>query len=150
MMTSAGWEGIFTTIRNLFIFLRSTSGVDIEKFSVLIFLLKILICIDIYRYFFKFEKSKFWANNLKFVLQNSPDVHIFSKIFKMFLKLSFYNFSRLFQNFLKIISCFSDNFSQIFPKIDTEMLRNFLLECLKICIKYSPLVFKMFRYVSIV
>ncbi len=46
----------------------------------------------------------------------------------MFLKLLFY-ISTLFQNFLKIIPCFLDNFSQVFPKIDAEMLRNFLLEC---------------------
>ncbi len=71
----------------------------------------------------------------------------FPKIFKMFLKLLFYNFSRLFQNFLKIISCFSDNFSQVFPKIDAEMSRKFFLECLKICTKYSLLLFKIFRYI---
>ncbi len=92
---------------------------------------------------------KFWANNSKFVLQNSPDIRIFPKIFKMFLKLLFYDFSWFFQNFLKIISRFSDNFSQIFPKIDAKLSQNFLLECLKICTKYSPLFFKIFWYVSI-
>ncbi len=79
----------------------------------------------------------------------TPDVRIFPKIFKMFLKLLFYNFSRLFQNFLLIISCFSDNFSQVLPKIDVETSRNFLLECLKICTKYCPLLFRIFQYVSI-
>ncbi len=50
---------------------------------------------------------------------------IFSKIFKMYLKLLFYNFSRLFQNFRKTISRFSDNFSRVFPKIDTKISRSF-------------------------
>ncbi len=95
--------------------------------------------------FYKFPTFlKVWANNSKFVLQNLPDEHIFPKIFKIFLKLLFYNFSRLFQNFLIIISCFSDNFSQVFPKIDAKMSRNFLLECPKICTKHSPLSSKFF------
>ncbi len=93
--------------------------------------------------------SKFWVNNSKFVLQNSPDVSIFSKIFRMLRKLLFNNFPRLFQNFLKIISRLSDNFSQVFLKVDTKLSRNFFLECLKICTKYSPLFFKIFLYVSI-
>ncbi len=67
---------------------------------------------------------KFPASNSKFVFQNSPVVRIFPKFFKMNQKLYFYNFSRLFQNFLKIISCFLDNFSQVFSKMHT-MSRNF-------------------------
>ncbi len=49
-------------------------------------------------------------------------MYAFSQKFSKYtLKLLFYNFSKLFQIFLKIISHFSDNFSQVFPKIDTKI-----------------------------
>ncbi len=89
--------------------------------------------------------SKFWANNSKFVLQNLPEVRIFPKIFKMFLKLLFYNFSRLFQNFLKIISRFPDNFSQVFPKIDTKISFRMSKNLYKVFPTFFK-IFHMYRY----
>ncbi len=91
--------------------------------------------------------SKFTLGKSKFI-QNCFNVRIFSKFFKIFTLL-FYNFSRFFQYFLKIILYSPNSFSQVFPKIDKRILqnfhqnakfKNFLITAAKFIIIYSKLL----------